>query len=893
MKSIITLLLLVISTTTFSQTLDLWTKTEDISNDININNLDFSNRSRCALNSKLPTKSAFILIDNVNPAKSLHRFSSATNQESNEIIKLGVEKFRYSVYKLLENISDKLLSGKLPLLNSDEFKLLSKECSDNSKCERLYDYVSDAWSGKLDLETIPSTIKETSQSSFSCYYLKKFSPIQAHLYSPKPSVTTMNQIAEAVSKNSEYMSECGNIDEQKNLKVANYQIDLTNLNETIWNNYGFEYWSSLKVYFSWAYRYSDMQTKLSYPFDQIFKSVAIEENVIFVPNGCKSIVEQSCDTKTLSMNSMRVFAQSSSAESIFEHDMLEQIPEGPTEDLLTTPITDVNVDILNLGKHQDANAWAENFRNNFTKARGFIKLKLTSAVSNLNSIQDLKLLENIEDDFKAVVNKVNDSNTDLRHKKLLKDELYFTCSEFVVAASDKLSFIKDDFEILKDVKSVNSIVAKLSKFTTQDFFEYYESISSRVIAKCNGLYSQKFWDEGHEIDRNGYHSWYKEIYNSKSIAVKTKTVNDLVNFEQPLLTLSNYDDTKRKSSVVCTNSANCSRLMLDSIIDLYSVVQYSSALLPLTDNVQTPNMFNPIGERTSCKVYDPWKKTSDTITDFFSNVASGVTFGLLPTPVYLTGNIDAKRPVSFDRLIEDGKIVFDPKFNKKRLKGSLYVDFGNLIGLPCQISFSGTEYNPSQYYSFTGISMNSCINRRQNNLTVTSGSEMDASSRSRAACAGCALNFESVARAASFINPFMRTGYFLVRGVYRLYQNLRDPNDIPRSFDVNANYASHAYRKYGVVTKSCTRKLSKGKDCLRNSCESSLVSGLSRFVKETVTATSVRSIKREAYFKVTNCDELITIKLGGSKSRLCDSSMGLERDDIIIPSQCQNILKDI
>jgi hypothetical protein len=889
------LLTFLTSSFAFAGGVDLWKVKDGIAPEIELNDISFSNRARCALDSKKPAKSAFVIIDNVNPAKAIHRFATSVGLDQSKEVKRGVSKFRYSVYKLTEMISNRLLSGDLPLLKSKEYSSLALKCRQNSDCSDLYSYVERIWNKDIKLKAsdyLPTSIETTRNSNhFRCHYLKKFSPIQAHLLNTKPTAANYTTIGKAVTHNSTLMASCDDVDAQKDLKVSNYQIELSKLNTKSWDKYGFEFWDALKVYFSWAYRYSDQAEQLFYPFSNILKSVSIEESVIFIPNGCKSITKPSCDGKSLSMNSMRFFARSNSENALFGTDLAEQIPLGPEQDLLNTPITDVNVDILNLGNYDDANQWSTNFRNNFTKARGFMKLKLIKAVNHLSAIKnsfDISALEKkLEDDSQKVLS--NSLSSD--HNKLVLHELYYMCSEFIVASSEKLSFIREDVELLSKTDVLNSTVKRLTGKDVQVFYDHYTKLASMVRSKCAEFEKKSLWGEGAEINRDGFHSWYKELIYAKGYAAKTQTINDLIKHETPILRLRAYEDSPRKKNVVCMNGSNCSRLFLDSLIDLYAVVKYSNTLIPLTDEILSPSMLNPMAERTSCGVYDPWSKTRHSIFQFFQEVASGALFGLLPSPVYVSAAVDPKKPISFNTLVENGLVRFDPQYSPRRVRAALSVDFGAMLGVPCNITVSNSEYDPQGYYAFGGISVQACRQRENNNMTVMSASDISNASSTQRGCFSCAINLRSVTTSLARVTPFVRVGYFLARGVYNLYRNLKDPDDIPRSWDGNLRDISYAYRKLGEINKSCTRKLRSGKHCLKSSCETEVVRKASMILKEPIVGANI-NISRTGYLKVKNCKKFVKVNLRKNRSNICSSSNDDIRSSLSIPRGCEHLVKE-
>lgn len=880
--------------------LDSWNYSGDIKEDLSLNPIRFTNRAQCAADSNSPTKSAFVMIDSINPGKAFYRLSKMTGGDVEVETKKGIEKFRYTTLELIKIISKKLLTGKLPLLKADLKKYSGnkvfeyfKSCNEgdcydlNNHIKKLWnksknDLVSNEGFNQNDFLHLNHDQLKHNDARLSCYYVKKFSSLQGHLFAPWPTATSATRLGETMTKHDEYVTECSNIKAQKNLKVANYQIDILDVTDYNWNQRGFDFWNSLKIYLTWAFRYSNEASELAYPYWEVLKSVALEENVLFIPNGCKSINAPKCDSASLNLNSMRNFAKMSE-QDVFKSDFTAQVAEGVEQDVLNQPIVDVNNDILNFAKTHDADSWALNFRKKFTKTRGILKLKF------INAINKLKLIKGNLNSL-TIKKELNVSKEKSDKIDLLKSEIYYMCSEFKVATDEQLSFLQDEVSLLNNKTILDRHSKVLGGESVKDYIKYFKQITSEVTNFCNTLSKEGFWKDGYEIDRDGFSSWYKEVTRNKNVPFKTNITRKLSKEVTPLLAFNKPNRKARPSEVVCVDGANCARVILESVIDLYSSLKYADSLLP-AQTVKDPALLNPYNERKSCQVYDPFRKKRLTIFKFFYDIARAATFGFLPSPVYISTEIKDKQVVSLKTLMDEGKVTFDPQIDGVKMKHSLTADLGALIGIPCAISISGSRYNAARYYRFNGVSVGACTSTTVNNLVVSSSTNMSSSSSERSKCASCAINLETIVGAAASIEPVTRAAYILARGVWNLVKGLRDPHDIPRRWTMNLNDTHHTYRKYGKVNEYCLKKILQGKSCLKNSCEGAMVRSAGYFFKGGVEKSFAGKYRGNGFLKLSSCDEPIEVKLGRNRGRICRPLSGMIESDFIVPESC-NIRKN-
>lgn len=896
-----------------------WMSADSESVNLDLNNMRFSNRARCALDSKEPTNSSFLLVTNTDIAKAVYRLAKLRGEDTDTLTKYGIEVFRTSVVQMIQLIHQKIMNRELPLLPADisrddlhlpgNYKSVMANCRNDEYCSGLDDYIEKIWNisskqisaaGKVvkfytvdNYHSKDSYILEKNFENkerhieLKCNYLKKFSPLQAHLYGTKPDKAALESIAKAALNSKEYLAECDDFKSQTNLQVAAYQLEIPNLKEKKWEDKGFDYWNSLKLYFSWAYRNAPEMQEIAYPFASVFKGVAIEDSVLIVPNGCKSITIPKCDGDFLATQAMREFAREDFRENALELDILSPVPEGPQDDLLADPFTSVNVDELDLGGFANAEAWLANFRDNFAGTRALMKKKLINAVSTLNiakaNISAEKVSNLLEKRFSSLISNPEDSNAEL------KNDLYYLCAEFNFADHDEFSFLKGKLKLLRDTTLIDGLASDISENKTKQLYDYYSKIASKVMSGCAALNQKGIWNDSFTLDKTGFSPWYiQRVYENKFKSTYTEKLESYLENNKPLVAWNAFSNSKSLSDVVCANSSDCSRKVLKSVIDLYSVAQYASTFWNLEQEIKTPALFNPYAERTACKVYDPWFKTKSVLFNLFTDMSQAALSVATPGVIY--GRLDLKpgKVTSFNQLVKDGRISYDTNYDKAKITASLAADFGPLLGVPCMVSISGRANSPYDNYRFSGVSVGACNENEASNLNVRTASDMDDNATSgHSECISCRLNFESVASSLTSLSSEVGPTFFLFRAVYRLYQGLRDPHNIPRSWEANPNYVSETYRRFGEIPKSCVSSLRKGKRCLKDSCEERIAEKLTDELAGNVERITFAG-RSGALVKMSSCDELISIKTY-TNSNNSSSKNSCRAGKYTIPSKCRNI----
>ncbi len=877
---------------------------------LRINNLQFTNRSSCADDSNRPTTQVNLIIDSMNAAKSVYRLALSTGREPRALTKMGVSRFRYSSYKLIEYIANQIFEDRLPLLHADltasalekrfkeqtrpnhdtsdyynyrkdllkQYSQISEGCKLDEYCEELDQYIAKIWNNRKysyrkqtkeiwgEIDNFSSKhffgsklIDEKENSNLSCHFLKKYSPFMAQVGTVAANKKVLESLAIAQGDQSEYITTCDDIDAQSSLEAVAYQLDILGTNKKNWDKAGFDFWHSLKLYYSWAFRNSQQIEQMSYPFGEVFKSIYLEESVMFFSTNCRGTSPSRCDNDFLSSQRIRDFAKSSYNKMALNHDFMKSIPNGAEKELLDDPFVDYNNDILEYGKFPDMNEWAQSFAKNIRKSRSYIKNKLMNAISTLEVTSKYLSVDSIINNL----NKAKNNREAWSHQGAskitvdgLKNELYYLCSEYNVAAHETLSFIRSDLDYLKQMNELDPTFKKLTSKGLKEFYNYFEQVAPAVLSFCNELEERGIW-ENFEVDRSGFSDWYKELIIKDEIGKKGDSPISI--WGTPLLKNRGANTV---SNTICFNGSDCSRKILESITSIYSAVRYFRTFYVNDQNINDPSLINPYAERTACKIYDPWWKVKKTLFNTFSDLTAAAISLVNPTPFYLNVDYVPQRATSFNKMMKDGKLTFDPQMSGHNWPGELGVDLNKILNIPCTVSVGNHSADLlSKKAYFAGYTFKGCLmNKNGGEIRVQSASDIDVNSmKTIQGCASCTINFETMSNwVATFANiPVVSTSYYLIRGVMRFFRGFSDPIEIPRRWEINPNNVLDTYKRYGTIPKSCVKKLVKGSYCMPSKCEHAISKAAGKLFNTQV--TYIDEDRDSATIKLKHCKNRIKV----------------------------------
>ena len=858
--------------------------------------LRFTNRAQCALDSKKPAENILVLLSNMDVGRSLYRLGKVRGERDiSEFTKLGLSKYRYTVLSLLEIIHKKIVNNQLPLLPSDlssgagglsQYKNISASCLSNKRCPELEAYLNKIWqqssANQPNFKSIDSfsnshflTIQSDKKNksgdlSLICSYLKKFTPLEAHLFGTKPTVDVLEQIGNSVKNVDQYYSSCHNYSEQESLKVSTYEFSFPFFEQSkTFEQKGFDYWNSLKIYFSWAFRNAPEAAQLSYPFDEVFSSVLIEDSLFMVPNGCKSVANPKCDPQTINQNSMRLFAKHDFKKVASDIDFFRSIPDGASKALLEDQFAVVNKDLLNFSQFETADLWADNFRQNFSETRLTMRKKFVNSMSNLSLITSNLKTQNIRESlykhFYPVL--VNKELNDIK----LKSELYYLCAESTFISSEELSYIRPKIDILSKLKSLDTSTMSINSQSVINVFDFYKEFTKGVNELCGSFDQSVVFDPQFKIDQTGFNRWYVDtVYEGKIVSIANLLRKEKLLTKKPMIAYQLFKSSNDLKDVVCIDVADCARTAIGAIVDLYSVVQYAEIFLDIKNEISSGNLLNPYAERTACKVYDPWFKTKASLFSFMTDAAQGAIAAVSPGVIYGSFDLEPGKVASFSQLVKDGKITINSKYNKNKILSSVALDLGSMTHVPCSISMTKSkQLNPSQLLTFTGLTIRACKADEKNVLNVDVNNEFGQPTQQYYnGCIQCSLEFEELSSVLSSAIPFGRTAFFMARAMIRLYKGLKDPVNVPKSWSVNPYLVNQSLESHGgKFPNDCVNKLISGKSCMKNSCEENIINA---YLDKGVLLTSINSSdawRGEAEVQLKGCSQKTKIKVNFTRDQ--------------------------
>lgn len=844
---------------------------------LKLNPIRITNRAQCALDSKTPAVSAFVVLDGYNPGRLMYGWGKAIGQPADQLAEEGMLQYRLMVSKLQTLVMQKLIKGEIPLLPADlavlqrlkNYQRIALSCENSSYCPELYKYLAKIWQTSKSANRIQAMssidsfssqdFAPTSNAQVACYYLKKFSPLQSQLQGTEVTAPMLQNLADALKNPEEVITDCQNPDPALGSRNVALQMEILP-GSLDWNKVGFNFWNSVRIYTSWAWRMAPELQEWNPTFATTFRALDLEESMVMMPNGCQSLTIPQCEAETLSGNSIRELAKPEGTPTEFD----QMVPDGPEKEMLEKGARSVNNDFLSTQAYETANKWVDNFRKNFVEQRWIYKNKLHNAHQQFTVIASTAKPEELVEYIKSLIPRTT-------QVPQLRDEFAFLCLEWRLAADKRIDFLSTQIENVAKIDAVTQGISPAG-LSVKDQIEYFRRFSAGLGPVCDQLEAGKYFQEpNYVINWAGLSDWAKELTQKTMGAEKTP-----VPFTPAVLEEGLFLALGSSQIPFCTTALDCGRKILKSGVDLYAIGTYADAFLT-KGQIAAPDVFNPYAEMTACKMYDPWFVKNKTRKIFMADLANTALFGWNNIPVYLDIDYSAPKVTSFKKLMEDGTIKFAPHLRESKMKKALLADFGPLLGAPCAVHIAPNSDKAFNFYAFAGIAVNYCKVNMKTGAQAESPSEITQDDpKDSTYCAGCVMNFVGVASAASVtgsampINP-LKFGVFLFRAIYKFTRGMKDKVNVPRTFEINLNNVIEANTRFGgKIPEYCAEPLSRGLKCFESTCGSKAAA---YFEKQTgVQPSDVKVVRiptsrgiaqansREARIKSKLCDGVVTMK---------------------------------
>ncbi|UYL07322.1 hypothetical protein B9G69_009715 [Bdellovibrio sp. SKB1291214] len=848
---------------------------------LQLNNLRIANRAQCAVDSEMPTDTAFIVVDGYNAGKLSYSLAKNIGADGAQMSSQGMQDFRIAVSVLTKNIANKLFTGALPMLPLNlktsklhQYNALAAKCDKKTYCPELNTYLAKIWDNsegagipwtKIDNFTGSQFLKSKKADRVGCFYVKKFSGLQGNLHTTELDVASLQDMAQSYLNHDKNITACEDRDVSLDSRNSMIQLNLKLDGVGDFNAYGFDFWNSVKIYLSFAWRYSNIPSQVSPHMGELFKSVALEESIMLVPNGCKSIEKPACDSETLSLNSLRELAKPGQNPA----DSFKENPDGPEKGTVNNGARSVNDDFLGTRGYQEASDWVENFRKNYVENRGSMKNRLQSSIQFLNVLSGAMTAEELNEFVKPMAFAGHYSNTH-------RDELYYMCTEARLAGDRRLDFMRSGIDRIKQL-SVMQKAFEGSPKSLDQMEEYFDRSAAGLVSFCDTLEKQKIWNvDGYVVNREGFNRWAKEILNIPRNKEATGVEFQPMTFGAPLLVWDKSKPTT-PSNIICLTGMDCARKLTKAMVDLYAVSKYADAFLPVSSTVSSPDIFNPYADLKACKIYDPWFQTRRANKRLFADLTSTVLFGWNALPMYIDVDFTAPKVTSLNEMIENGTVKFDPAIQKSKMQYAMLADFGPLVGAPCAVSIAPNSAKAFNFYAFNGITLNYCKARSDGTaIGGNNGSVENKTPDARSYCGGCSLNFVGVTSGAAMmtanalpINP-IKLGIYFFRSIQRFVQAKKDKVNIPISADVNLQKVAETYQKHGgSIPEHCVEQLGAGVGCYQSICVAKAADAFEKYTGKKVldietASTTSSSITKSVVIKSAFCDGDVQMKFNCS-----------------------------
>lgn len=755
--------------------------------------IEFSNRAQCALDSRLPARSVLVVGDGYDAGRLGFNIAKLNAGVSAGKETDAMETYRRAVGFTFTTVANRLLAGHLPLLDQQLRGLLST-CESTKKCRALDLELSELWKKSQDQAL-------SSAQHVTCIKSDRFSALQGHLNKSRPSLSDLNELGALLSKSQPTCEQSSPTTDRFFL----LQIDLPSVPKNF-DSIGFDFWRSLKTYASWAWRSAPEVRAAMGRYAELFPGLALEDEVLLAPNGCRAITLPVCDLQRLSLDAVRELAKPPQTASGFE----AELPNGPQFDLLSKGSRSVADGFL--GTNGTATEeWVKNFSKRFNEARWVSRNKLQSVArtgSWLNQLSAATLTEDLKRDLERFSPEANPE---------FASQLAAVCVEARILRDPQFKVLRPDFESVLESGSTLGLSAselKNQKLLLPRVIEAVKTIGLNIKPICESLESSLFSKVSYDY---GYLSdWARERMNGlvsqKSLPKETRVRG--WNRPEPYLTLS------EGKVEICRSPIACMQSVLKAYVDLYSVSVWSAAL-GRAHRLKDSNLFNPYAELNACKVYDPWFATDQANAMLTQRLITSALTAALPVPIF--AEFESKRPQvkSFNTKIDNGAVRFEPEFSDESNRRTFFADLGPLTGAPCAVQYANEAGAPFQVYGVGGVTLNYCSDNKGSETELNDKSEGKTSAARRSICGGCTINLTSAVSSIAAAAPAgpIRFAFGAARA-FSLYVNAqKDEKNRPISYIVRPEYVADAYSESrGSIPARCEPSLINGFRCFEDLC---------------------------------------------------------------------------
>ena len=743
------------------------------------NYLTIQNTPKCASDMSKPADSLFLAASLRNTGIILNNLAKQTDKNPSQFVGEGLKFYKIKLITLTQLVLQGMNSGQLPNVRTNEEAVVQL-----SKWNK-------------------NTSSKSYFSQMKCYQVNEINTYYSHLFLRGVNQDTLNQLAQKFSEaQSPLTCEPQQIKNDLDLYPV-FNFDLKIVDSKLWDQVGFDFWASFKIYLSAAWR-SNIAPEISQnPMNRYTLLAPLEEQLLILSNGCKNIERPQCNSDFLSSAELRNLFTTDRSKLELTSSSLEM------KDLIfdNNDQTDTSIK-QNLAQKSGDQSWIKDFQKAYM---GFS----TKQIDNLYFANKLFSSALTQKNFSQLA---HDLVTEIKNPNNLEEAHYLCMEHRLLMHEQPLNVYQFD---LANLKANSSKLDQYLKYgmTVTDIYASFEKMSTQITQACNQLDSQQIKES--ENKWNNYRPWYKNFLSRYQLIKAAMEVEKQENSPETFI------DSRPKTYLkdLCVNAIDCHRSFTESITQVNKLLIHSRTFL--RTDIQSSPVFAERAEKVACGMYDPFEASRLNKKKLIADLASSVLFGWTSLPIYLDVNFKPKELVSFNKLMENGHIRFDTEFDKNQITKTISLSLGSFINVPCAINISevGDDIsNAASNYIYKGLSVSACKGQRTESMSSPTGS-IDVFKKSPDSdyqvCGQCSLNFEKVST-LNVVNTFAPLRFILrlTQSLMR-YQNVKNDDTInPREFNISMKSLLETYKKNNNnIPNSCVPYLARGLSCQSNMCE--------------------------------------------------------------------------
>lgn len=749
-------------------------------------NMKFSNPNLCAREGQKAASSFYLMADGFKVSRLSYRLAKEANEDTSKDVTEAVTEFQRANLKISQTILNRLVNGSLAVLTDDQLSSLKTNCGDDPKCDAAQAVL------KTQFET-----ENSSQLSEGvvCSVVKKNIPMQFRTSAPNKE--QLEKLALAYLDSQNYIERCDSL-MLHNATDFNLVLRFDLAENQVLKTAGFRFWDSYRAYLSWAWRHSNIIDSVAPQFKASLKSLAIEGEILLIPEGCQSLSRPECNSDFLSANDLRNFSSGvnfKGGSKLTSHSMMDELVKLQQD-------KDHAQDLIDQKSTEDV------------QTSQVLKGIMEARIQASNSVYESLLFVTTLSQNKDVATLNQDIQAAIENKSTEKqalNDLALMCTERTAVSNAQISGLAKELESQQSLFQNLEHRKAIGMSSTQAMIAIREYLKS--FDKLCAQYSKKISDDTQSlVTSKEFRTWFQQAI-TKSSSITNSTNQKLDNIYLSLGTRP-----------MCEDAIECARTLIESYVNLYNISLYTKTLS--SDSVATTPIAPNSNAAVSCKVYNPFAyeqlRKKKLITDLISSVASGA----LLLPFYLKMDFQIPKFSSFEQLVSDGHVDYDPKLVSEKSIKTLVVDFGPWAKSPCSLVVSQDPHlNIRQsVYAFHGISGNLCSQTGDNNAKGDVFGLDKPETIGHSTCGTCQISFEQVAVGT------VTSGFNSFRFGIRLVDTLNDffragnSSEMPKALEVNPKYVADTYTQYHSIPDECVYELAHNARCMKDLCVSATVS---------------------------------------------------------------------